>query len=175
MTFRTNRLYCLLTKRFWIQLLPLLPFGILAVVICWKNESNFRILLTAIPIMLVVLGVMHLLNEPGEFTIGEQEITLHLCVRRKLPRFVLVNKRNSTVEKLTVVMRGVRQIEYRSFNGDQVGNIRIFGELYAEDFDGDCADIVDVPEYVELCGVSNLTEVLWQLKKVFPSAVQIRK
>jgi hypothetical protein len=155
-------------------MIPVLVFVVIATVVNWKNSGNIQIPYIAIPVVGIAFGWMHLSKQPKEFTVRENELTLQLYLKKQLPRFVYVNKRNWTWARLLIVVRGVKQIQYRGFNGDQVGNIRIYGELYAQDYDGDCADIRDCPEYIEICGVQNLTEVLCQLKKAFPTAVQDR-
>lgn len=172
MTFRANRIYCLLTKSFWIELIPAILFVALGMALVWRHGEKIKSAIIAFPVVLIVLGLSHILRQPKEFTVRENELTLSLQLKKQLPPYVRVNKRNWTWAKLFVVMRDVKRIECRSFSGDRVGNIRLYGELYAQDFDGDCADIRDCPEYVEICGVQNLTEVLYQLKKAFPSAVQ---
>lgn len=174
MTFRTNRVYCLLTKSFWAELIPSLLFLALGMFLVWSRLKKLQTAILVFPVAMVLIGLSHISRQPKEFTVRDNELTLSLNLKKKLPPYVRVNKKNWTWAKLFVVLRDVKRIECRSFSGDRVGNIRLYGALYAQDFDGDCADIWDCPEYVELCGVQDFTEVQYQLKKSFPGAVIVR-
>lgn len=174
MTFRTNRVYCLLTKSFWAELIPSLLFLALGMFLVYSQGGKLKAAILVFPVAMVLIGLSQISRQPKEFTVNDNELTLSLNLKKKLPPYVRVNKRNWTWAKLFVVLRDVKRIECRSFSGDRVGNIRLYGALYAQDFDGDCADIRDCPEYVELCGVQDFTEVQYRLKQAFPSAEFVR-
>jgi hypothetical protein len=174
MTFRTNRLYCLLTKSFWAELIPSLLFLALGMFLVWSRVEKLQTAMLVFPAAMVLIGLSHISRQPKEFTVRDNELTLSMNLKKKLPPYVRVNKKNWTWAKLFVVLRDVKRIEFRSFSGDRIGNIRLYGSLYAQDFDGDCADIRDCPEFVELCGVQDFTEVQYQLKKAFPGAEIVR-
>ena len=81
---------------------------------------------------------------------NDSELTLSLNLKKKLPPYVRVNKKNWTWAKLFVVLREVKRIECRSFSGDRVGNIRLYGALYAQDFDGSA---VSAETSIPKCGI----------------------
>ena len=93
MTFRTNRLYCMLTKSFWAELIPSLLFLALGMFLVWSQGEKLRTAILVFPVAMVLIGLSHISRQPKEFTVNDSELTLSLNLKKKLPPYVRVNKK----------------------------------------------------------------------------------
>ena len=176
MTFRTNRLYCLLCRHFFKKMLwqgVFVAFWVIMnLLIANPNPLD---MLQIIPILLII-NLVIIDNQPKAFTI-ENDRVLYTGWLRKERRYAFVKSSQSN-KKVSLFVRRISKIEvtYHGYHKAQrVASFRIYGEIHAKDRHDQFVEDVIIPTYADLYGVLDAEGALNALHSAYPEAEIIEK
>ena len=171
MTFRTNRLYCLLCRNFFKNLRwqgILVAFWVIINLL--DADVNPLNILQIIPFLLIV-NLIIIDNQPKAFTIENDRI-LYTGWLRKERRYAFVKSSQSN-KKVSLFIRRVTKIEitYHGYHKAQrVASFRIYGEIHAKDRHDQFVEDVIIPAYADLYGVLDAESAISALQNAYPTA-----
>ena len=171
MTFRTNRLYCLVCRNYLKQLVWQGGLVVFWVIINLLDEdTNLLSILQIIPFLLII-NLVIIDNQPKAFTI-ENERILYTGWLRKERRYAFVKSSQSN-KKVSLFIRRVTKIEvtYHGYRKAQrVASFRIYGEIHAKNRHDQFVEDVIIPPYADLYGVLDAEGALNALRNAYPMA-----
>ena len=171
MTFRTNRLYCLLCRHFFKQLLwqgILIAFWVIINLL--NADTNPLNMLQIIPFLLIV-NLVIIDNQPKAFTIENDRILYTGWLKKE--RHHTFVKSGSSHKKVSLFIRRITKIEvtYHGYHKAQrVASFRIHDEIHAKNRHDQFVEDVIIPSYADLYGVLDAEGALDALHSAYPEA-----
>lgn len=174
MTFRTNRLYCLLSRSYLKQLILPGCILILFVILIFQDPTiSPAKLLAAIPFFLLI-NLILILGQPKDVSLENDRLLCKAWLQKNRSYGGMVRiKGGNSYKQVNLFIRRITKIEvaYLGYHKAQrVASFRLYGEIHAKDRYDNFAEDVIIPPYIDLHGILDAEAALTALQQAFPSA-----